>query len=114
MTLNEYDITSSLGDTDPGTNARAAAATLNNLCYWANCNSDGWPYWKAPSRASAALQRLLYKSLTESRNEGRQVDIPRAAYRSALVPIKTFKTKHNADFDIIPPITEPTNEIRIS
>lgn len=69
-----------------------ATRTLDNLCQYANENSDGWAYWPKPARAAAKLMAFIESDRTTSAT--------RAAYRQALAPIKAFRTRQQAEFDI--------------
>jgi hypothetical protein len=74
-----------------------AARTLRNLMEWTNSNSDGWAYWIKPHRASEKLQRMVER-YSPYRT---QHEVPTVAeYRKALVPIKAFRTRQAADFEI--------------
>lgn len=62
---------------------RQATRILQELVELANSCSDGWPYWKKPSRAAKKLMELV------------QRDDPTAAeLRKACVPIKSFLTRY--------------------
>lgn len=80
-----------------------AAETLANLEEWANENSDGWAYWPKPVRAAARLIEFLERysraypvSLADNVDE-----IIAREYRAALRPVKAFRTRHGADFEIV-------------
>jgi len=75
-----------------------AARTLDNLRSWTDRNSDGWAYWPKPCRAAAQLQALIQAADPWRRN-GNPDPTP-AGYRKALGPIKSFRTRHGADFTI--------------
>jgi hypothetical protein len=73
-----------------------ASRTLQNLERWTNANSDGWAYWPKPCRAAAKLQELL------SRGDTWLAPPPTdAEYKAALRPVKSFRTRHGADFEIV-------------
>ncbi len=107
MWMNEYDVEDAfrrwvpLADEFP--NLASAAITMTNLVYWTNNNSDGWPYWKKPSRASQKLQDLLTEAEVAFRRSPDVEDISDADYKKALTPIKSFRTKYNAVFTIATP-----------
>lgn len=89
MFTNEYEIDMYLNrfvqaDTP---NLRRGAVVLWRLAQWANDNSDGWAYWKVPTRASAKLQSLLYAN-----REGEQ-DVSRELLKARLTPIKAMLTR---------------------
>ena len=71
-----------------------AAVTLRNLMDWTNRNSDGWPYWPKPCRAAAKLQALFPRRWDDERPTVEQ-------YRAALRPVKAFRTRQGADFQIV-------------
>ena len=75
-----------------------ALATLENLIDWTNRNSDGWAYWPKPCRSANKLITLIENAhpWQNPRHE------PTAAeYSAALRPIKAFRTRQGADFDIV-------------
>ena len=41
-----------------------ATRFLNALMESVNEQSDGWPYWKAPSKAASALQELIHANIS--------------------------------------------------
>lgn len=58
-----------------------------------NQNSDGWPYWKAGSRAAGKLMELLDQAVQATFRSG--VDYPDLeAFPKSLTPIKAAATKH--------------------
>jgi hypothetical protein len=75
-----------------------ATETLQNLERWTNQNSDGWAYWPKPCRAAAKLQEMIEKSHPFSRDRH---EVTEAEYRAALKPIKAFRTRQGADFEIV-------------
>ena len=77
-----------------------ATRTLENLAYWADSNSDGWAYWPKPCRSAAKLQALIQQAERSGRY-GDPVVVTAAEYRKALAPVKAFKTRQGADFEII-------------
>jgi hypothetical protein len=98
--MNEYEVEDALRRTDEGTVARAAAQTLANLVEWTNSNSDGWAYWRKPSAAAKQLQKLV-DSYHPFRQPPIDEDAARLAYRKALTPIKAFRARQGADFEIV-------------
>lgn len=77
-----------------------ATATLSNLVEWTNSNSDGWAYWPKPTRAAEKLMRLIEGKVPESRWDDERADATPAALQAALRPIKAFRTRQGADFEI--------------
>ena len=95
--MNEYEIENAvmryaLQDDEPVLGP--AAVTLRNLMDWANRNSDGWAYWPKPCRAAKALQALFPQRWDDERPTVEQ-------YRAALRPVKAFRTRQGADFQIV-------------
>ncbi len=81
-----------------------ATKTLANLRQWANCNSDGWAYWPKPARAAARLMELIDRDGTSRYYfDDTRADATVAEYRRALAPIKAFRTRQGADFQIMEP-----------
>jgi hypothetical protein len=102
MWMNEYEIETAFRRWVPLAAEfpvlAAAATTMDELVRWTNANSDGWPYWRKPALAAKKLMALI-----TSVDRFRPVDIDLADYKKALTPIKSFRTKHNADFTIAAP-----------
>src|SRR5688572_26137550 len=76
-----------------------ATATLCALVDWTNANSDGWAYWPKPTRAAEKLQRLIQGD-RESRYDRERADATPEKLAAALRPIKSFRTRQNAAFEI--------------
>lgn len=103
MWLNEWDVEAAVNyayDDDFKPNAFVAAITLRNLMNWVNENSDGWPYWQAPNKASRKLQDALYKRFFGAYDGRIDEDLTDAELKAALTPIKSFRTKYSATFEI--------------
>jgi hypothetical protein len=94
MWMNEYDIEDALNRTPEGTNLERGAQILYRLKNWTNENSDGWPYWQKPSKAAKKLMELLYWA---DRSARYSEDCTEADLKSALVPIKSFLTRHGVE-----------------
>jgi hypothetical protein len=75
-----------------------ATRTLLNLRDYANTNSDGWAYWPKPARAAAKLMELIEPWQYRFAD---QDAVAVAEYRKALAPVKAFRTKQKADFEIV-------------
>lgn len=100
--LNEYDVqhvaTALARECGPTPNLDAAAATLVKLVAWTNDNSDGWPYWRKPSRAAALLQTSLNRRVLHAYQTGDGiVDATPAEVRAWQKPIKSFLTSQGVD-----------------
>lgn len=78
-----------------------ATKTLENLVYWTNTHSDGWPYWSKPCRASAKLQLLIQRESNWHLRADADAQVTEAEYKAALKPIKAFRTRQKADFEIV-------------
>lgn len=98
--MNEYDIEEAVvlldwhGANMP--NARKAAAALLWLKNWTNWNSDGWPYWVKPRRASDSLAEAVKASVDELRL-GTEHDIADDHLVAVLRPVKAFLTRQKVD-----------------
>ena len=77
----------------------AATRTLRNLMDWTNRNSDGWAYWPKPVRAAKRLQELIQAHHPFRSQWLDPVTV--AEYKVALRPIKAFRTRQGADFEIV-------------
>jgi hypothetical protein len=99
--MNEYDIDRTVTRYADHPVLGPATQTLANLRDWTNRNSDGWAYWPKPGRAAAKLEELITGDGTyQSEAEAARRATP-AAYRRALTPIKAFRTRQGADFEIV-------------
>jgi hypothetical protein len=84
-----------------------ATQTLHNLMEWTDRNSDGWAYWPKPARAAARLMTLIERDGTSRYMfDSEREDVTEAEYRAALRPIKSFRTRQNADFEIVEELRE--------
>lgn len=93
MWMNEYDIEDAANRYGADTpNLKRAARTLLNLVNWVNGNSDGWPYWQAPSKAANRLMALI-----QDQPRWEVQEITDAELRKALTPLKSFLTKRGVD-----------------
>lgn len=80
-----------------------ATQTLRNLMDWTDSHSDGWAYWPKPTRAAKRLMELIQRDGRARTwiEERERNDVTAAEYKAALKPIKAFRTRQNADFQII-------------
>jgi hypothetical protein len=101
--MNEYDVADAKRRYAEHPVLGPATTTLANLVEWTNANSDGWPYWSKPCRAAKALQRLIQGDPPTSWRDDERVDATPEKLRLALRPIKSFRTRHGASFDIVEP-----------
>lgn len=99
--LNEYEVAEAaqrfVGRPDLP-NLDAATRSLVSLVDWTNANSDGWPYWQKPRKAAAKLVELV---ATVDRFD--PVDCSPAELTAALRPVKAFRTRQGADFELVGP-----------
>jgi hypothetical protein len=89
-----------------------AARTLASLAAWADRNGDGWAAWPAPARAAARLMTLIERDGTARyMRDTERPDATLAELLKAYTPVKTFRTRHNADFAIEDPreVTAPAD-----
>lgn len=102
--LNEWDIEEAVERWADYPNLGTGARALDALKDWTNGNSDGWPYWSKPARASARLMGLLTAKETEYYQSGSVADLSDAELSQALRPIKAFLTRQGADWRTILPL----------
>lgn len=77
-----------------------ATRTLVNLVRWTNANSDGWPYWQKPAKAADRLMTLIGTSVAYRVAGPERQDATMEAYRAALTPIKSFRTRYMRERNI--------------
>lgn len=77
-----------------------AARTIRALMEYADANSDGWAYWPLPARSAAKLMELIEGDGTWAARQNVDERATPAAYRRALSPIKAFRTRQRATFEI--------------
>jgi hypothetical protein len=93
--MNEYEIEHALDRNGNDPVLGPASLTLWNLMRWTNENSDGWAYWPKPCRAAKGLQEFIQKYSYPCAYASP------AEYKAALRPIKAFRTRQGADFEIV-------------
>jgi len=98
--MNDYDIQDANARYGTHQILGPAVRTLNNLVEWTNNNSDGWAYWPKPARAAAKLMELIERDGTNQFRNREREDVTVGEYRKALAPIKAFRTRQGADFQI--------------
>ena len=103
--MNEWDIEQACNVYADHPTLGPAARTLANLRRTVNENSDGWPYWRAPQRASAKLQTLVYGEPRDRWTD--RPDVTIAAVKKAYTPIRTFLTKRGLSCEFEIPTSEP-------
>ena len=100
--MNEYDIGSAWTRYRDHPILGPATQTLTNLMVWTNQNSDGWPYWAKPTRAAAKLMEMIERDGTSRYVfDDEREDVTVEEYRAALRPIKAFRTRQSATFEIV-------------
>jgi len=99
--MNDYDIARAQRTFGEHPVLGPAIETLGNLVVWTNCHSDGWAYWPKPCRAAAKLMEMIERDGTWEFSQGPRSDVTLAEYKAALRPIKSFRTRHGADFEIV-------------
>lgn len=95
MWMNSWDIERAVAVYDGHPILGPASKTLLNLERWTNANSDGWPYWRKPANAAKRLMELLQRDYRYG-----EAEVTEAEYKAALRPIKAFRTRQGADFEI--------------
>jgi len=95
MWMNTWDIERCVAVYDRHPILGPASKTLLNLERWTNANSDGWAYWRKPSNAAKKLMELLDRDYRYG-----EAEVTEAEYKAALRPIKAFRTRQGADFEI--------------
>lgn len=104
MWLNEYEIEEMAQRyyQSGSPEMRAATATLENLMHWTNRNSDGWPYWRKPAQAARKLCEMVYHHDMRLRfGRGEHAYATPETLKAALKPIKAFRTRQGADFEVV-------------
>lgn len=96
--MNEYEIADATARFAEHPILGPATRTLSNLVAWTNQNSDGWPYWAKPCRAAQKLQAVITEG--DDYNTERE-DVTAAMVTAALRPIKAFRTRQGATFEIV-------------
>jgi len=95
--MNRWDIDEAYVRFDGHPILGPATQTLSNLERWADLNSDGWAYWPKPCRSAAKLIEMI-----ESAHPfGDAKEPTEAEYKAALRPVKAFRTRQGADFEIV-------------
>ena len=77
-----------------------ASRTLRSLADWTNENSDGWPFWPKPARAAGRLMELIEGYGTSRWLGDERADATVAEYRASLRPVKSFRTRQSASFEV--------------
>ena len=104
MFMNQWDIQDACDQFAGDPVFGPATLTLHSLMSWTNHNSDGWAYWPKPCRAAKSLQEFIQAEQRRQRTsywedpDEREVQ---AQYKKALSAIKAFRTRQNADFEIL-------------
>lgn len=100
--MNSWDIEEARGRFAGHPILGPATETLANLEDWTNRNSDGWAYWPKPTRAAARLMEMIERDGTSQwRFDDEREDVTLSEYAAALRPIKAFRTRQNATFEVV-------------
>ncbi len=102
--MNEHDIADVVdrfAKADDLPNLRYAVVTLARLARWTNRNSDGWAYWPKPVNAARRLIERVEQAVNEDSRYGVEHDLTNAELTAILRPIKAFRTRQGADFEIV-------------
>lgn len=94
--MNEYDVenANTMAAQQHLPHLYRGTVILARLVAWTNDHSDGWPYWKLPSKAAAKLMTLIEGAKLHT---GRAEDITEAQLKAAFTPIKSFLTRQQVD-----------------
>lgn len=98
--MNDFDINRAarvLRDDPAGSEAVRQVALLRD---WANANSDGWCYWPKPVNAAKGVIQLI-NAAVDAFYAGSTPKVDPAALRKALRPVRAFRTRQGADFQIV-------------
>lgn len=87
--MNEWDIQMAVERWQNHPVLSKATKLLDDLKAIVNRNSDGWAYWTAPVRAAKKLMQLI-EDVGDPANEYQ--------LNKAMIPIKSFYTKHKKHF----------------
>src|SRR5262245_30255423 len=99
--MNEWDIAQADRAWSDHPILGPAVRTLDNLRRWTNQNSDGWGDWPKACRAAARLMEMIERDGTSTyKYDSERPDVTVEEYRRALQPIKAFRTRHGATFEI--------------
>lgn len=99
--MNDYDITMAARRHADNPIAMAAINQVAILYTWANQNSDGWAYWPKPARAAAKMMDLIEGNGTNEAIRAIEDRATEANFKKAMAPIKAFRTRQGADFQIV-------------
>ena len=75
-------------------NRLALVMVVEELRDWTNNHSDGWAYWTPPRRAAQRAIDHIYSTTNAANDKQEATDITDAEMHKAVVPIKSFLTKH--------------------
>ncbi len=115
MFMNEADIEAAAAARHVCPNVRKGVRLLRALMRSVNAQSDGWPYWSAPSKAASQLCELLKRA--GNLPYGTHGTITAAELRQAIVPIKAMVSRqkklqarygNSFDFDVEAALKSPT------
>lgn len=90
MWMNQAEIEWAAKCTHECPNVRKGLHLLLRLMEAVNDQSDGWPYWRAPAKASQKLMDLLQTA--GNLNHGTHGTISAADLRKAITPIRSMVT----------------------
>ena len=100
MQMNEYEINEAAQRFAGHPLLGPATQTLANLVTAVNGCSDGWPYWRAPSKAAAKLQDLITQATAAEREQGFQSPATpwpdSTQLRAAYAQLRAFRTRRAA------------------
>jgi hypothetical protein len=89
--MNQWEIEQAAQCPHACPNVRKGAHLLLRLMQAVNAQSDGWPYWHAPSRAAKKLMELVQSA--GNLWHGTDGRVTAAALRKAVMPIRVMVTR---------------------
>lgn len=91
MFMNQCEIEGAAAARHACPNVRKGVRLLLRLMQAVNAQSDGWPYWSAPSQSAYKLQELLQS--VGYLQHGTTGTITEAQLKKAITPIRAMVTK---------------------
>src|SRR3954470_4210719 len=104
--MNDYDIANAVHRYQTHPVLGPAVLTLANLAVWADQHSDGWHSWPKPARAAAKLMEMIERDGTSQWRSATRPDVTYLELKRALAPVKAFRTRQHADFEIVEELAE--------
>lgn len=94
MNMNQFEIEAAFHANHECPNVRKGVALLHSLMEAVNAQSDGWAYWRAPSKAAEKLMELLQSAGNIS--YGTSGYINETDLKKAITPIRSMVTRQRS------------------